>query len=224
LPRARPLAWHRGSRARRESACWSQREKASFPGLIVGLEPGRRAGRRGDEMARVKVRFSINKGRHGAPMAKLSKISEQAEMFASPRDRVSIGRRSRPMGSAIDVAGMIVDLPTTYGGRAARGIDEAGREDLPNLADAVAFALRLHAEAKVAAAPCRRETRTGGRPRAAQPECEVTGTAAGRVAKLTTAETTTLTINAAKPMLMSSALAGRNGNRLTNVPWGVNVT
>jgi hypothetical protein len=107
--------------------------------------------------------------------------------------------------------------------------DEAGREDPPDLADAVAFALRLHAEAKVAAAesgaaPCRRETRARGRPRAAQPECEATGTAAGRVAKLTTAETTTLTINAAKPMLMSSALAGRNGNRLTKVLWEVNVT
>jgi hypothetical protein len=32
-------------------------------------------------MARIKVRFSINKGRHGAPMAKLGKISEQAEKF-----------------------------------------------------------------------------------------------------------------------------------------------
>lgn len=32
-------------------------------------------------MARLKVRFSINKGRHGAPMAKLGKISEQAEKF-----------------------------------------------------------------------------------------------------------------------------------------------
>jgi len=105
---------------------------------------------------------------------------------------------------------------------------EAGREDPPDLADAVAFALRLHAEAmvaaEIAAAPCRRETRARGRPRAAQPECEATGTASGRVAKLTTAETTTLTINAAKPMLMSLALAGRNGNRLTKVLWEVNVT
>lgn len=32
-------------------------------------------------MARIKVRFSINKGRHGAPMAKLGRISEQAEKF-----------------------------------------------------------------------------------------------------------------------------------------------
>ena len=32
-------------------------------------------------MARIRVRFSINKGRHGAPMAKLGRISEQAEKF-----------------------------------------------------------------------------------------------------------------------------------------------
>ncbi|WP_438275806.1 hypothetical protein [Nitrobacter sp.] len=32
-------------------------------------------------MARIKVRFKINQGRHGAPMAKLGKISEQAERF-----------------------------------------------------------------------------------------------------------------------------------------------
>jgi hypothetical protein len=32
-------------------------------------------------MARIKVRFVINKGRHGAPMTKLGKISEQAEKF-----------------------------------------------------------------------------------------------------------------------------------------------
>ncbi len=32
-------------------------------------------------MPRIKVRFAINKGRHGAPMAKLGKISEQAEKF-----------------------------------------------------------------------------------------------------------------------------------------------
>ncbi len=32
-------------------------------------------------MARIKVRLIINKGRHGAPMAKLGKISEQAEKF-----------------------------------------------------------------------------------------------------------------------------------------------
>jgi hypothetical protein len=32
-------------------------------------------------MARIKIRFAINKGRHGAPMAKLGKISEQAEKF-----------------------------------------------------------------------------------------------------------------------------------------------
>jgi hypothetical protein len=32
-------------------------------------------------MAKIKVRFSINKGRHGAPMAKLGRISEQAEKF-----------------------------------------------------------------------------------------------------------------------------------------------
>lgn len=32
-------------------------------------------------MARIKVRLVINKGRHGAPMAKLGKISEQAEKF-----------------------------------------------------------------------------------------------------------------------------------------------
>jgi len=32
-------------------------------------------------MARIKVRFKINQGRHGAPMAKLGKISEQAEKF-----------------------------------------------------------------------------------------------------------------------------------------------
>lgn len=32
-------------------------------------------------MARIKVRFIINKGRHGAPMSKLGKISEQAEKF-----------------------------------------------------------------------------------------------------------------------------------------------
>jgi len=32
-------------------------------------------------MARIKVRFVINKGRHGAPMSKLGKISEQAEKF-----------------------------------------------------------------------------------------------------------------------------------------------
>lgn len=32
-------------------------------------------------MARIKVRLVINKGRHGAPMAKLGRISEQAEKF-----------------------------------------------------------------------------------------------------------------------------------------------
>ncbi len=32
-------------------------------------------------MARIRVRLVINKGRHGAPMAKLGKISEQAEKF-----------------------------------------------------------------------------------------------------------------------------------------------
>jgi hypothetical protein len=32
-------------------------------------------------MARVKVRFVVNQGRHGAPMAKLGRISEQAEKF-----------------------------------------------------------------------------------------------------------------------------------------------
>lgn len=32
-------------------------------------------------MARIKVRFAINKGRHGAPLAKLGRISEQAEKF-----------------------------------------------------------------------------------------------------------------------------------------------
>jgi hypothetical protein len=32
-------------------------------------------------MARIRVRFVINKGRHGAPMTKLGKISEQAEKF-----------------------------------------------------------------------------------------------------------------------------------------------
>src|ERR1700683_455133 len=32
-------------------------------------------------MARIKIRLVINKGRHGAPMAKLGKISEQAEKF-----------------------------------------------------------------------------------------------------------------------------------------------
>jgi hypothetical protein len=32
-------------------------------------------------VARIKVRLVINKGRHGAPMAKLGKISEQAERF-----------------------------------------------------------------------------------------------------------------------------------------------
>ena len=32
-------------------------------------------------MARIRVRFSINKGRHGAPLAKLGRISEQAEKF-----------------------------------------------------------------------------------------------------------------------------------------------
>lgn len=32
-------------------------------------------------MARIKVRFVINKGRHGAPMSKLGRISEQAEKF-----------------------------------------------------------------------------------------------------------------------------------------------
>ena len=32
-------------------------------------------------MARIRIRFSINKGRHGAPMAKLGRISEQAEKF-----------------------------------------------------------------------------------------------------------------------------------------------
>lgn len=32
-------------------------------------------------MARLKVRFVINKGRHGVPLAKLGKISEQAEKF-----------------------------------------------------------------------------------------------------------------------------------------------
>lgn len=32
-------------------------------------------------MARLKIRFSINKGRLGAPMAKLARISEQAEKF-----------------------------------------------------------------------------------------------------------------------------------------------
>lgn len=32
-------------------------------------------------MSRLKVRFIVNKGRHGAPMAKLGKISEQAERF-----------------------------------------------------------------------------------------------------------------------------------------------
>jgi hypothetical protein len=32
-------------------------------------------------VARIKVRLIINKGRHGAPMTKLGKISEQAEKF-----------------------------------------------------------------------------------------------------------------------------------------------
>jgi hypothetical protein len=32
-------------------------------------------------MARLKIRFAINKGRHGAPLAKLARISEQAEKF-----------------------------------------------------------------------------------------------------------------------------------------------
>jgi len=32
-------------------------------------------------MARIKIRLVINKGRHGAPLAKLGKISEQAEKF-----------------------------------------------------------------------------------------------------------------------------------------------
>jgi len=32
-------------------------------------------------MARIKIRLVINKGRHGAPMTKLGKISEQAEKF-----------------------------------------------------------------------------------------------------------------------------------------------
>lgn len=32
-------------------------------------------------MATLKIRFSINKGRHGAPLAKLARISEQAEKF-----------------------------------------------------------------------------------------------------------------------------------------------
>lgn len=32
-------------------------------------------------MSRLKVRFSVNKGRHGAPLSKLGKISEQAERF-----------------------------------------------------------------------------------------------------------------------------------------------
>ena len=32
-------------------------------------------------MARIKVRLIMNKGRHRAPMAKLGKISEQAEKF-----------------------------------------------------------------------------------------------------------------------------------------------
>jgi hypothetical protein len=32
-------------------------------------------------MARLKIRLAINKGRHGAPMAKLGRISEQAERF-----------------------------------------------------------------------------------------------------------------------------------------------
>jgi hypothetical protein len=102
----------------------------------------------------------------------------------------------------------------------------AGRPAGPRRRRRVRAMLRAEAmvAAEIAAAPCRRETRTRGRPRAAQPKCEATGTAAGRVAKLATAETTTLMINAAKPMLMSSALAGRNGNRLTNVLWGVNVT
>jgi len=33
-------------------------------------------------MARIRVRFVINQGRHGAPMTKLGKISEQAENFS----------------------------------------------------------------------------------------------------------------------------------------------
>ncbi len=32
-------------------------------------------------MAKLRVRFSINKGRHGAPLSKLGKIAEQAERF-----------------------------------------------------------------------------------------------------------------------------------------------
>src|SRR4051812_1051631 len=32
-------------------------------------------------MARLKVRFVINQGRHGAPMGKLGKIAEQTERF-----------------------------------------------------------------------------------------------------------------------------------------------
>ena len=113
--------------------------------------------------------------------------------------------------------------PAARGTRDTRG-DEAGREDLPDLADAVAFALRLARRGDGRRRTLSTRNPRPSCPRAAQPECEATGTAAGRVAKLTTAETTTLTISAAKPMLMSLALAGRNGNRLTNVPWGVNVT
>lgn len=53
-----------------------------MPGAVSGIEFLTRLERFScTVMARIRVRFAINEGRHGAPLTKLGRISEQAEKF-----------------------------------------------------------------------------------------------------------------------------------------------
>ena len=56
-------------------------ETTALRGLTRGLESSNATVSGFQKLARLKVRFVINQGRHGAPMAKLGKIAEQTERF-----------------------------------------------------------------------------------------------------------------------------------------------
>jgi hypothetical protein len=77
----RALCWVL-QRLRGAGACSYQGQAIALPGLIRVVEFSRRP-QKGAQIAmpRIKVRFKINHGRYGAPMAKLGKISEQTENF-----------------------------------------------------------------------------------------------------------------------------------------------
>ena len=91
-----------------------------------------------------------------------------------------------------------------------------GRQQSRDGAKTVPLQSRCGAFAILGARAQRVDGFVAGRP-SDQPGRDAAATAAGRVARLTTADASTLRISAAKPTLTSAAFSGRNGSRLTKV-------